>query len=101
MPNSKRTTRPITVRFTGEEEQRLRAGVVKRGCPSVSALIWEAVSKELGARDEASADAEQRIVATLERLGRDLSRSPRGQQALDSVAFDVDAYPVFHPVKAY
>lgn len=85
MPKSKRTTRPITVKFTGEEEQKLRAAVAKLGYPSVSALIRAAVWKELGARDEASADAEQRIVATLERLGRDIYRSLRGQQALFAV----------------
>jgi len=85
MPKSKTTTRPITVRFTGEEEQRLKAGMAKRGYPTASALIREALWKELGTRDEASDDAEQRMVATLERLGRDISRSLRGQQALFAV----------------
>jgi len=51
MPNAKRTTKPITVRLTREEEQRLRVGPAERGYPSVSALIRESARKKLGARE--------------------------------------------------
>jgi hypothetical protein len=80
MPKSKTTTRAVTVRFNSEEEQRLRASAAKLGYPTASELLREVLWKELGSRHEASDDAEQRMVATLDRLGRDISRSPRGRR---------------------
>jgi Arc/MetJ-type ribon-helix-helix transcriptional regulator len=85
MGKPKITTSPIAVRLTREEVQKLRAGVSHRGYPTASALIREALWKELGDRDEAKKDAEQRLAATLERLDRDIARSLRGQQALFAV----------------
>ena len=81
----RQNTRPHTVRFTHEEEQQLRAGVKRCGYTNASELIRQALWKELGAREEAASDAEQRMVAALERMNRDITRSLRGQQALFAV----------------
>jgi hypothetical protein len=85
MAKPKVTTRPITVRFTHEEEKRLRTGLAQRGYATTSALIREALWKELGNSDEAGKDAEQRLAATLERIDRHIYRVTRGQQALFAV----------------
>jgi Arc/MetJ-type ribon-helix-helix transcriptional regulator len=85
MAKSKAPTRPITIRFSQDEERRLRDGVVRYGYATASALVREALSKELGSRDGAGKDAEERLAATLERLSRDILRCIRGQQALFAV----------------
>jgi Arc/MetJ-type ribon-helix-helix transcriptional regulator len=80
-----RTAAKVTIRLTRDEEQQLRAGVKRRGYATTSALIREAIWKELGGREESGSDAELRMAATMERLERDIGRSVRGQQALFAV----------------
>jgi Arc/MetJ-type ribon-helix-helix transcriptional regulator len=80
-----KTAAKVTIRLTRDEEQQLKASVKHRGYATTSALIREAIWKELGEREEAGSDAEQRIAATVERLERDIVRSVRGQQALFAV----------------
>jgi Arc/MetJ-type ribon-helix-helix transcriptional regulator len=75
----------VTIRLTSDEEQQLRAGVKRGGFANTSALIRDAIWKELGEREESKADAEQRMAATMERLERDIRRLVRGQQALFAV----------------
>jgi Arc/MetJ-type ribon-helix-helix transcriptional regulator len=84
MPQPK-TAVKVTIRLTRDEEQQLRAGVKRRGYANTSALIREAIWKELGEREQAGSDAEHRMAATIERLERDIRRSVRGQQVLLAV----------------
>ena len=81
----KTPNRRITVRFTQDDEKRLKAAMERRGYATASAFIRESLSKEFATRGDAARDAEQRLAATLERLSRDLARSIRGQQALFAV----------------
>jgi len=81
----KEPNRRITVRFTQDDERRLKAAMERRGYATASAFIRESLSKEFSTRGDAASDAEQRLAATLERLSRDIARAVRGQQALFAV----------------
>lgn len=59
MAKPKRMAKPITVRFTRDEEEKLRSGVGRHGYATASALILEAVWKELGTRQAVGNDAEK------------------------------------------
>lgn len=85
MSDRKAPNRRITVRFTSEEIDQLQVSLANRGYATASALIRDTLRRELVSRDGGRDDAEQRLVATLERLGRDITRSIRGQQALFAV----------------
>ena len=79
------SNRRITIRFTQDDEKRLRAAMERRGYATASAFIRETLSREFDKHGDAASDAEQRLAATLERLSRDIARAIRGQQALFAV----------------
>jgi Arc/MetJ-type ribon-helix-helix transcriptional regulator len=85
MSITKTPNRRITVRFTQDDEKRLKVAMERRGYATASAFIREALSKEFTTRGDPASDAEQRLAATLERLSRDIARFIRGQQALFAV----------------
>ena len=72
--------RRITVRFTLDEERRLKASMERRGFATASAFIRDTLHREFASHDE-MADAEGRLVATLDRIGREVHSARRVQQA--------------------
>ena len=81
----KRAAAKITVRLTADEDQLLKAAMRSRGATTASALIRDALRRDLGAGINEAKDSEDRTAAALDRLGRDISRALRGQQALFAV----------------
>lgn len=73
--------RQKTIRLSDAVRQRLSRETRTRGYRSESALIRDAIAHELGGQDAALSAAEERIAATLERLGREIRRIGTAQQA--------------------
>jgi Arc/MetJ-type ribon-helix-helix transcriptional regulator len=78
----RRTTSRVTIRISAQEREQIEVGAKRRGCSSASSLIRTAIRNELDDRTTAAQDAENRLVASLEALSRDIGRVARGQQAL-------------------
>jgi Arc/MetJ-type ribon-helix-helix transcriptional regulator len=68
----------VTIRFPQSRVGQIRDAARKRGFASPTALMRHAVEQELGAGD----GAEQRIAATLDRIGVELARLHAEQQSM-------------------
>jgi Arc/MetJ-type ribon-helix-helix transcriptional regulator len=80
-----KSTNRVTIRVSAQEREQIEVGAKRRGCSSASSLIRTAIRNELDDRTTAAQDAENRLVASLEGLSRDIGRVARGQQALFAV----------------
>lgn len=74
-----------TIRLSKEEQANVQQAAKERGYRSPTAFMRAAIRNELAGREDEITEAEQRTVATLERLGRDIFRNLRGQHALFAV----------------
>ena len=70
------------IRFSETTDTRIQEATRKRGFSSRTAFIRHAVEQELSARNEELVGAEERLVASIEQLRREVFRLGRAQQAL-------------------
>ncbi|MGH9439966.1 MAG: ribbon-helix-helix domain-containing protein, partial [Terriglobia bacterium] len=77
----KKTVR-IGVRLSADEQQQVERSAKGQGYVNPSAVVRAAIRNGINECDGEVAEAEQRVMASLERLSREISRLHRGQQAL-------------------
>ncbi len=70
------------LRYDTELDKRIEAATKKGGFSSPSALMREAIERELAGRESGVDAAEQRIAASLDRMARGIRSLRIGQQAL-------------------
>ncbi len=71
----------IAVRLSESLRKRVEEAARKSGCASTSAFIRAALEDRVSDRGSAPTDAEQRVAASLDRLGKQLRRLGNAQQA--------------------
>ena len=74
--------RPRAIRFSEKAVKEIDGAARKRGFSSPSAFIRYAVDQELLGRQEDMISAEDRLVASIERVQHEVIRQARAQQAL-------------------
>ena len=71
-----------TIRIPDQLDQEIRKVATERGFPNLSALVRASLEALVrGKHTNGAEDVERRVAATLDRLGRDLFRMSRAQQA--------------------
>ena len=79
---SKQKVRIRAARLTPELDGRIALATKSGGFSNPSAFIRAAIERELAGRESGVDAAEERIAATLDRLGREIRAVKLGQQAL-------------------
>jgi Arc/MetJ-type ribon-helix-helix transcriptional regulator len=71
-----------TIRIPDQLDQEIRKTAIDRGFPNLSALVRASLEALVqGRHTNGAEDVERRVAATLDRIGRDLFRMNRAQQA--------------------
>jgi len=71
-----------TIRLTTDADARIQSAAKQRGYSSPSSFLRAAIQKELGEREDGMIGTEERLVASIEEVRREVFRLGRTQQAL-------------------
>ena len=71
-----------TIRLTTDTDDRIQSAAKQRGYSSPSSFLRAAIQKELGEREDGMIGAEERLVASIEQVRREVFRLGRTEQAL-------------------